>query len=846
MIHFIEDDLLPDCYFDPQCYIAAWNGNLVADRSQVSRFTDLIFRNVEDRNGWISLRAFYYEDNTPPVFIEPIRLNAANLIDNVGRRIAEAANNSRGAVFCPPLAVFKTKDNAKEANLQECPVLSVELDAQPTESLKKLEALLGPATVIVASGGKWNDEDKLHAHWRLARTTRNKEEHAKLKAARALASDFVKADATAKPAVHPLRWPGSWHTKATPRLTRIVSVTDNEIELDVALAELKLTGEDKTYGASGNPTAPVEDVIAAYEIMANNDLPRAEWNYRGMAGWRASGNHPQAKEAFIKFSHKAPKSNRGDTAAKRWEHYASSPPTKIGFGSMVKWAREVVPDWRPPSWAPSIVPEHDPWAPADTLIERFNGQYAVVNEHGKALIYEQMADPIFKRKVLVRIKFEDLRKLYQNQKLTVQIGEDVVTKTHANWWLDAPKRRQYLGGVVFVASGEAPKDCWNLWQGFAVEPAPGDWSLMKDHMKEVLCAGNQDYFEYLLNTTARMVQFPDRQGEVALVLRGLKGSGKGMFGKMLCKALGQHALHITNAKHLTGQYNAHLRDCIFVFADEAFYAGDKQHEGILKGLITEDSITIEYKFGAVVNVPSFLHVMMASNNDWVVPASIDERRYFTLDVSAHKVGDRAYFNAIHDQMLKRGGLAAMLHELLNHDISQFDFRTVPDTTGLMNQKVLSLPTIDQWLLAVLDRGFVWKSRHGAEVFKEWQEFYTTELLIRSYQQWCAENRTTYPQPRELMGRRLKEIYPAKRPNGEYPIYELDSPPPPPRDPDNGFVPKEEDAADHGKRTAVWQKRPHGFRVGDLATAREQFINKTGLFANRWQDADDEVPECAPF
>src|SRR5262249_38284115 len=54
--------------------------------------------------------------------------------------------------------------------------LSVECDAKPAEIRRKLEAILGPATVVVASGGVWRDEatgtveDKLHLHWRLPPT----------------------------------------------------------------------------------------------------------------------------------------------------------------------------------------------------------------------------------------------------------------------------------------------------------------------------------------------------------------------------------------------------------------------------------------------------------------------------------------------------------------------------------------------------------------------------------------------------------------------------------------------------------------------------------------------------
>jgi Protein of unknown function (DUF3987) len=122
--------------------------------------------------------------------------------------------------------------------------LSVECDEHPQTARRKLEAVLGPATFIVASGGDWTDaetgeiESKLHLHWRLMIPARGAA-LADLKLARALAIDLVGGDPTAKSIVHPLRWPGSVHRKREPRLCRIVQATAHEIDLAAALAVLK-------------------------------------------------------------------------------------------------------------------------------------------------------------------------------------------------------------------------------------------------------------------------------------------------------------------------------------------------------------------------------------------------------------------------------------------------------------------------------------------------------------------------------------------------------------------------------------------------------------------------------
>jgi hypothetical protein len=453
------------------------------------------------------------------------------------------------------------------------------------------------------------------------------------------------------------------------------------------------------------------------------------------------------------------------------------------------------------------------------VIEKFNARYAVVNEAGKAFVYEQVYDQQLEREILIRITFSDLRKFYQNRR--IQVGDTMTTE--ADHWLNSPNRRQYLAGVVFDPTGNAPADCWNLWSGFAVEPREGDWSLMRTHIRDVICAGNAGNFEYTLNWTARMFQKPNRPGEVATVLKGLKGVGKGIFFHYLRKAWGQHGVYITNAKHLVGNFNAHLRDCVFLFADEAFFAGDREHESVLKSLITDPVLPIEGKYQNVVNLANMLHVGMASNADWVIPASHDERRYFAQDVSDKHRGDKKYFEAIGAQM-DSGGLAAMIHELLDRDISAFDVGAIPNTDALITQKKLSLDTLDRWLIAVLERGFVWRSRHGLEQFYKWQEFYATELLDRSHQQWCVQNRVSRPATRELLGKRMTEIYGlSSRPAERSIIGEADS---------TALLDRIDGHVVNSDELIQWRPSARGYQFGCLKDAREAFSQKRGV-AGDW-------------
>jgi hypothetical protein len=488
-------------------------------------------------------------------------------------------------------------------------------------------------------------------------------------------------------------------------------------------------------------------------------------------------------------------------------------------------------------------------AQMEEKLATLNRHFAVVNEAGKCIVMKRTRDPVFgNREMLERISFDDLARMYLPRRVKT-VRREVTSqgtkyifgsKQLIPWWLNHPRRREYLGGVTFDPTGKAPGNFLNLWRGFAVKPVPGEWGLMKDHLLKVICRGDPARGEYFLNWLALMVQHPEEPGEVALVIRSdEEGTGKGLLGRYLVKLCGHHGLHITHAPHLTGRFNAHLHDCCFLFADEAFFAGDKQHGDILKGLITEYTLTIEGKYRAVVIVRNRLHILIVSNRDWVVPASMTARRFAVTEALDTKKGQRAYFRAIIDQM-ENGGLGAMLHELLHRDLSHFEVRDIPETDELNEQKLLSLSSIERWWLAVLERGFLYRSRHGAPWFGEWQEFYTTSLLLHSYRQWCEENRPFDRKSREQLGRFLTKWHSPSRPRLPHPVYEIESID---RSETREIVSSTGTVLSPGRpldEVAIYYlPNQHGFYIGELDEARDRFTEMMPGIDTSWRNRADE-------
>ena len=247
--------------------------------SQLEIFLDAVLRYLGDE-GYLSLRAFFHSNKPLHSNLWTARLGpktgSRHVIDIAVDLARRAANTPEPAVFCPPLAVFNNPDGfkAREEDLFKGLAISVECDQHPEEARQKLQDILGQATAIVRSGGQWvngdgEPEDKLHLHWRL-RTPATGADLAKLKQARRLAADLVGGDASNVPAVHCLRWPGSWHRKKEPRLCEFVSCNpDIEIDLDLALAALDAAAPARGPGAGNGQSGGSADEAALIANIRN-------------------------------------------------------------------------------------------------------------------------------------------------------------------------------------------------------------------------------------------------------------------------------------------------------------------------------------------------------------------------------------------------------------------------------------------------------------------------------------------------------------------------------------------------------------------------------------------------
>ena len=514
-----------------------------------------------------------------------------------------------------------------------------------------------------------------------------------------------------------------------------------------------------------------------------------------------------------------------DTLDKKWDSFRPDAANATTIRSVTWMARELT-DWTPPTgldlagsqasadefsnldnpegreFAALTARHMDARCVPTTMspaIDWFAKRYFVISEGNKPMVAHWWRDDETGIERLRTYTPEDFKKLYSNA--FVRGGKK--PKLAADCFLKSLSRKTYFDVILDVSGKRVPCGTLNLFRGWSVKPQHGaDTTLIHDHIREVLASGDESLYEYILGWCANAFQRPDRPGEVALVLKSGQGTGKGLFGHLLHNLAGSHGCYINNPKHLTGEFNAHLEGKVILFADEAFFAGDNAHRGVLKGLLTDPTLMIRRLYNNAVQRKNTLHVLMASNEGWAVPTEIGDRRFAIVDVSQHRKEDRTYFKNLANAMDDRNIQAAFLEELLTKDLSAFEVRDIPNTMARVEQQTHSLKGVQAWLHDRLSEGEFSVRVDNTDDISEadnWPKCASTSGLYADFGYWEEKNphrRETHHVSLVEFGKVLKSFFQKRR-----------------------------------ERT---DKRRWGYTLGSLDEARRRFCAETGL-SLEWEE-----------
>lgn len=384
----------------------------------------------------------------------------------------------------------------------------------------------------------------------------------------------------------------------------------------------------------------------------------------------------------------------------------------------------------------------------------FRKHYSIINYSGKTFVHSKND-----KGELEFQDFKSFKEFHHNAWIEVEEedkkGEKVKkTLSYANLFLRDPHIKKYQG--IEFSPGEGSPNFLNLWKGWMVEPKEGKVDLFLELVRS-LTDYDEPATEYLLSYLAHILQVPEKKPETAIVMRSKShGVGKGTLMKLLSRFTENYA-HLTSSESLGGTFSGHLMDKIIAFLDENTWApGDKDLEGRIKALISEPVISIRKMRTDEIQVRSYLRVFIASNDAFPVAIAGEDRRFFVVDCSDRYKGQTNPGEFFHnfDLWIRNGGDKAVMHYLMNRDISTWNPRTFPKTKARLEIQIMSLPPASKFLFEMLNGTAAMSDE--TMVIDGLRRRFIRNALYADMVEWCKIGRH-YPPTTDEFGKTISRL-----------------------------------------------------------------------------------------
>jgi hypothetical protein len=339
-------------------------------------------------------------------------------------------------------------------------------------------------------------------------------------------------------------------------------------------------------------------------------------------------------------------------------------------------------------------------SPLEELQRRFaiidlGGEIRVVNQYQiKSLLDGSfIGEPSFYRKTDAQVlMMRELEQLPVNCKPGQVISD---------FWTSP--RTKFYNATAFTPT-QTPATTLNFWVGPIPSAAPGRWVEIRDFLRDIICAGNEKTYDYLIRFLAHMIQKPHEKPGVIITLLGGQGTGKGVFFSLLRAIWLRTFLLVSDIEQVIGRFNACLERNFVICMDEALFSGDRKAMDRLKSMITEYVIQIEQKFQPARSIQSVHRLFASSNHSHFGNIEMDDRRFVFLSVSNSKQQDTYYFGQIAAFIEDEKTVGALIYYLQRKDLTTFNVRAKPNTNEHLEQKLKSLQGVARYWFEALAAG----------------------------------------------------------------------------------------------------------------------------------------------
>ena len=464
--------------------------------------------------------------------------------------------------------------------------------------------------------------------------------------------------------------------------------------------------------------------------------------------------------AYQKLAHdsqRRPTKDNYDEKATDNLYLAEPREAGVGFTTLRKWADEDCPDWdvhftieageefdiekiKAKAKPKMTVDEFKEFK--DGVVDYMNRFYTLIKWGRKPFIVyetwkinqngEREKDRDYKDIPSIKVDFE-------NKTMLITIGKDTDPTKFCPFkcWREHPRRsekeRMYFNPKAFLDPKYADPKAYNVFDGLAIQykdckdaPALTKDSPWLQHILKRWCKNDKAQYENILDRLALQIQQAWIKHGVGLGLMSPDGSGKGLILETIFRIVGEKYIASPGtADQILGNFNGLMEGKLIVFLDELVWGGDKEREGALKRLVTQEYGSIERKGIDPVPVHNPANVICCSNEDWMLPAGKKARRFQVHELDDELAGSQTAKTEKIIQDILDVDILSIAKFLYERDITGFNPKKILATDGLRSQKIASMSPLDQALFKIVNSGTV--KINGEDRFISGGEFNKSEF-----------------------------------------------------------------------------------------------------------------------
>ena len=318
--------------------------------------------------------------------------------------------------------------------------------------------------------------------------------------------------------------------------------------------------------------------------------------------------------------------------------------------------------------------------------KKFEKDYYYITSQDCYITKIHNGDFITMTQTAIRNQFENIRIRHAN---APKNGDG--TTNFFNVWLKDTKRQSYLSQdfIPYNDIKETPENVFNRFDGFKSERTEyieDDIAWFDNYLNNVY--KNEEIRNYIKKYLAHIVQKPNENSKVAMVLKGVEGSGKDTLVDIISSLIGSK--YVTRGKgmdDLFGNYNSIVSDKMVCCMNEVQGKDGLKYLEDLKEFVTSETMQIREKFVSSRTKKQIMRLFILSNNYAPVNVSPTDRRFLILETNMNMCSGEygEWWSTLHNDFIGNDDVMNKLYSyLMDYDISNFNPKNDKPQTDTQN------------------------------------------------------------------------------------------------------------------------------------------------------------------